>query len=330
LTVNGYTPDEQCGFLPEKDTATAIIAYLELLKACHVTNTALHAMYVDFTKAYDKVQHWVLQAILIHLNFPTNLRKAIVSMIGNCKTSFKTAYGPTKPVDLKVGVKQGDPLSPILFLIYMLPLQWSLRQTQTFFNINFPSNHLCYADDLLLIANKESDMRTLYKTLESYANLTDMEIKPEKSAYTNINSQSNFNPTVKGVPIPKLPPHKTYKYLGVQVSGDLTWSTAIDEVLTKHKKSVELIMSKHYLSTDNKIKLINSVANATPAYLFQFISTDLKKIEQADKHTIKLLNKSINISSQKQEQYWPLIRKLVTLTDLATQRYTEECTLFPP
>jgi hypothetical protein len=55
-------------------------------------------------------------------------------------------------------------------------------------------------------------MRTLYKTVESYTNLTNMEIKAEKSAYTVINSQTNFNPTANGIAIPNLPLHKTYKY----------------------------------------------------------------------------------------------------------------------
>ena len=100
------------------------------------------------------------------------------------------------------------------------------QKDNIFFNFCFPSNHLCYADDLLLITNQEPHMRVLYNTVETYASRTDMEIKAEKSAYTVINSESNYAPTANGA-IPKLPPHKTYKYLGVQVSCDLIPSEQI-------------------------------------------------------------------------------------------------------
>ncbi len=108
----------------------------------------------------------------------------------------------------------------------------------------------------------------------------DMQIKASKPAYTSINSHSTFYPKVNENPIPRLTPNQTYKYLGVQICGDLNWSSATDSVLNKHKKTVDLIMSKFYLSTSHKIRLINSVANATPGYLFQFITPDIKEIKK--------------------------------------------------
>ena len=122
-----------------------------------------------------------------------------------------------------------------------------------------------------LITKTESDMQKLFEITVSYAEKTDMKINAKKSAYSTIFTNSSFSPKIEGTTIPHLKEQQQYKYLGVEISLDLNWSKAISDSMTKYKKVVAKIMQKIYLSTTQKIKLINGVANATPAYLCQFI-----------------------------------------------------------
>jgi len=84
LKVNNYLPEEQCGFLPKKDTSTAILAFTELLKISNLMKYSLQAMYIDFEKAYDSVQHWSINSIMSHLKLPEKLIKIVMASITKC------------------------------------------------------------------------------------------------------------------------------------------------------------------------------------------------------------------------------------------------------
>ena len=114
-------------------------------------------------------------------------------------------------------------------------------------------------------------MQKLFEITSSYSEKTDMKINAKKSAYLTIFTNSTFKPKIEGTTIPYLREQQYYKYLGVEISLNLDWSKAITDSMSKYKKVISRIMQKIYLSTTQKIKLINGVTNATPAYLCQFI-----------------------------------------------------------
>ena len=140
LTNNNIIPNEQCGFNKNQDTSIAISAYIETIKKSKSTNIPLHVLYINFKAAFDSVQHWVIEKIFSHININNNIKQTIVNLMNLSYTSIKTIDGPTKNIELKTGIKQGDPLSLTIFLLYLLPIQWSLIKTQPKNINNF--NHL--------------------------------------------------------------------------------------------------------------------------------------------------------------------------------------------
>ena len=157
------------------------------------TTTPLHAIYIDFKAAFDSVQHWTIPQILKHIRINDSIVNLISSLITDSQTSFILQENTTSEILLKIGVKQGDPLSPSLFLIFLLPIQWFLNKTQpkTFTNIN----HLCYADDMLILAHSRKTLESLFGQLSIYTYYTDMNINTKKTMYTFMNDspQPPFN-----------------------------------------------------------------------------------------------------------------------------------------
>jgi len=87
----------------------------------------------------------------------------ICSSVLDCtgaKTVVRTVYGNSNSFEIKVGMHQGAPLSPLLFVIVMEALAREFRVTLPW--------ELLYADDLVVIAETEDDLiKRLIKRHES-------------------------------------------------------------------------------------------------------------------------------------------------------------------
>ena len=75
---------------------------------------------MDFRKAFDTVPRNNLWNILEELKVPFELRVIAISLYKNVIANFKSNEGWSKDIKYNIGVKQGFPLSPTLFGIYII------------------------------------------------------------------------------------------------------------------------------------------------------------------------------------------------------------------
>jgi len=126
LHTNKTIPEWQNGATAEKGCDASLWQYLCTIKDAHLSHKQLHALYIDFKKAYDSVEHWVLQLIFNHLNIG-KLGHVIMNMLSNTFTNLRVN---NRVLDHKFffeySVKQGDVISPIFFLLFMAPLMFAL------------------------------------------------------------------------------------------------------------------------------------------------------------------------------------------------------------
>ena len=118
------------------------------------------AIKVDLAKAYDKLEWGFIREVLINANFPHDLVSLVMSCVSSMSTSILFNGGNVDPILPSQGIRQGDPLSPYLFILCMEVLghlieekcgecSWnpvkSSKSRATF-------SHLFFADDLVLFA----------------------------------------------------------------------------------------------------------------------------------------------------------------------------------
>lgn len=109
--------ENQYGFIKGKTIQDCLGWAFEFQHQCHHSKREIIILKLDFEKAFDMVKHAVLFEMLRAKGFPARWIKWVEDLLFTATTSILLNGNAGKDLKCKRAVRQGDPLSPLLFAL---------------------------------------------------------------------------------------------------------------------------------------------------------------------------------------------------------------------
>jgi hypothetical protein len=210
------SPD-QTGFVPNRQIGSNIIMAQNIISQLKENQEEGMMMGIDYEKAFDTIEwSYIINSMEI-FNFPPKFIQWIKILYNNISTSIinnghsSQFFHPTR------GVRQGCPLSPILFVIAVELLATSVRQNNKIKGIQVGTKEVKisqFADDttFYLQANPKN-IEEVYKTLDKFSKVSGLKINKDKTEILLLGSTRSNNIG------PKMEQHikEHIKMLGIQI-----------------------------------------------------------------------------------------------------------------
>lgn len=275
--LNSLISENQTAFVPGRAISDNVLITHELLhtlQKSQATKRCSMAIKTDMTKAYDRLEWDFIREVLQQMGFDEKWISWVMQSVTTVTYSFLINGQPRGSVTPQRGLRQGDPLSPFLFIICSSVLSGLCQNAQdsgTLRGLQISRtgpavNHLLFADDTMLFARTdERSCSTLYRIITDYEEASGQLINKEKSSITFSpkTSQEIRNRVKTQLGITK--EGGAGKYLGLPELFGRRKRDLFESIVTRIKKKAASWATKR-LSSAGKLIMLKSVLTAIPSY----------------------------------------------------------------
>ncbi|WOK97952.1 hypothetical protein Cni_G06660 [Canna indica] len=272
--LNDLIGQEQAAFIPKRqmhDNTLIVSEIVESLSKSKSKNPYI-IVKLDLEKAYDRTNWKVIYQVMERMKFP----KEIVMWIKGCLERIKFCYkinGETSYwFNSYKGIRQGNPLSPYLFIIMEQLLSAIINnfvkkgKNKPYKIKDYQLSHLSFADDIILVVKgNQKSCKGVMEALKSYYNMTGQKINMQKSeCYFPVKCEARVRQNICNwleMREGKFP----MMYLGTMISHKRLNMEQEEKVVSKVERKIET-WAKGMVSQAGKCILINSVVCSIPAH----------------------------------------------------------------
>ena len=163
--MNRELPDVQAGIRKSRGTIDQIANIRWIIKKAREFQKNTYFCFIDYTKAFDYVDHHKLWKILKEMGIPDHLTCLLRNLYAGQEAIVRTGHGTADWFQIGKGVRQGCILKPWLFNLYVEYLMRNARLEVVQAGIKIAGrniNNLRYADDTTLMAESEKELKSLW------------------------------------------------------------------------------------------------------------------------------------------------------------------------
>uniref|UniRef100_A0AAV2JL93 ribonuclease H n=1 Tax=Knipowitschia caucasica TaxID=637954 RepID=A0AAV2JL93_KNICA len=259
--VESRIQEEQCGFRPGRGTLDQLYTLHRILEGSWEFAQPVHMCFVDLEKAFDCVPRGVLWGVLREYGVGGPLLRAIRSLYDRSQSCVRIAGSKSDLFPVNVGLRQGCPLSPVLFTVFMDRIS---RRSQGSEGVRFGDHRissLLFADDVVLLAPTNQDLQHALGRFAAECEAAGMRISTSKSEAMVLDRKKVPCPLQVGGEV--LPQVEEFKYLGVLFTSEGRMEHEIDRRIgaacAVMRSLYRTVVVKRELSRKAKLSIYRSI-----------------------------------------------------------------------
>lgn len=251
----------QSGFRSNHSTTTALVKFTNDVASSMDKNMSTGAIFIDLTKAFDLVDHYILLDKLHNIGLSKESVFWFNSYLHFRRQSVLCHGALSQPVVMEKGVPQGSSLGPLLFSIYINDLPQICSDCQT----------LLYADDTVIYTSKgnidhiQSSLQQDFNVIQEWF-LNNRLLLNKKKSYSMLfttrsacRSQGNTLclKFLDGTVLEKV---DEFKYLGLWLDSQLSFTSHINSIVKKVNSSLRLLYrSINCFSQQSRLRIVTQL-----------------------------------------------------------------------
>lgn len=191
-----YTSPWQCGFTYGRSTYDAILTIQHVIRRAVKDQLPLAILLLDWEKAYDRISHKYLAMILNHLCGESSKFTDYIKMMYQ-NSYFKICFNNrlSDLIPMRSGVRQGCPISPLLFNLCIEPMIEMIEKDQQIIGA-YDVKQVYFADDSTFILRNVSDLEKITQVLGIYERASGAKQNRSKSIAQIINNASDLKDAI--------------------------------------------------------------------------------------------------------------------------------------
>lgn len=212
--IDPQQPREQAGFRSGFNTNDHLHTLRTLIEKCNEYNLELYLAFIDYQKAFDSIETWAVLNSLNACRIDSRYTKIIEYIYSQAKMHVKL-WEKTNTIHIRRGVRQGDTISPKLFISALEEIFRKMDWSEKGINIDGERlNHLRFADDIVLISNNLQDLQIMISDLNNHSKNVGLTMNKSKTK-TMSNTQINPHIQLEGEVVENI---DSYIYLGQKIT----------------------------------------------------------------------------------------------------------------
>ena len=181
--MNKELGDVQARFQNGRGTRDQIANICWIIKKARKFQKRIYFCFIDYTKAFDCVDHNKLWKILKETGIPEHFTCILKNLCAGQKETLRTRHGTTDWFKIGIGIHQGCILSPCLFNFYAEYIMQNARVDESQARIKIARiniNNLRYTDDTTLMAKTEEELKSLLMRVKEESEKAGLKLNIQK------------------------------------------------------------------------------------------------------------------------------------------------------
>ena len=221
---NNIISEAQHGFISGRSTQTQQLNFLNTLTQTFDNKIQMDIIYLDFSKAFDKVSHCKLMYVLNSLKIDFKITNWISNYLSGRTQTTVVEESFSNIVSVTSGVPQGSVLGPLLFVIFIQGLIEAINKKCK------ETTVYAFADDIKLLSTNKQNLQQALTIVDKWVDEWALQLNRDISEHFTIRQTICHTFYMNNKSVPKV---TSVRDLGITISDNLSWKQYINKIRAK-------------------------------------------------------------------------------------------------